>query len=32
MDRLFMVTTYTGNMDWQLDAAEARVLGSLLEK
>ena len=27
-----MVTTYTGNMDWQLDAAEARVLGSLLEK
>jgi uncharacterized protein YceH (UPF0502 family) len=32
MDRLFMVTTYTGNMDWQLDAAEARVLGALLEK
>src|ERR1039457_3138367 len=32
MDRLSMVTTYTGNMDWQLDAAEARVLGSLLEK
>jgi len=27
-----MVTTYTGNMDWQLDAAEARVLGALLEK
>src|SRR5271157_5269172 len=27
-----MVTTYTGNMDWLLDAAEARVLGSLLEK
>jgi len=27
-----MVTTYTGKMDWQLDAAEARVLGSLLEK
>jgi len=27
-----MVTTYTGIMDWQLDAAEARVLGSLLEK
>jgi uncharacterized protein len=23
---------YTGTMDWQLDAAEARVLGSLLEK
>ncbi len=30
--RFSMVTTYTGNMDWQLDAAEARVLGSLLEK
>jgi len=27
-----MVTTYTENMDWQLDDAEARVLGSLLEK
>ena len=23
---------YTGRMDWQLDAAEARVLGSLMEK
>src|SRR5579871_4377146 len=23
---------YTGMMDWQLDAAEARVLGSLMEK
>src|SRR6266498_2681848 len=27
-----MVTTYTGNMDWQLDAAELRVLGALIEK
>src|ERR1039458_10702433 len=27
-----MVTTYTEKMDWQLDAAEARVLGSLMEK
>src|SRR5664279_2014634 len=27
-----MVTTYTGNMDWQLETAEARVLGALLEK
>src|ERR1700690_168085 len=27
-----MVTTYTGNMDWQLDAAELRVLGALMEK
>lgn len=27
-----MVTTYTENMDWQLDAAELRVLGALMEK
>ena len=27
-----MVTTYTDNMDWQLDAAELRVLGALMEK
>ena len=27
-----MVTTYTENMDWQLDAAELRVLGALIEK
>src|SRR5450759_5197849 len=27
-----MVTTYTEKMDWQLDAAELRVLGALLEK
>jgi len=27
-----MVTTYTGNMDWQLGCRRARVLGSLLEK
>ena len=27
-----MVTTYTGKMDWQLDAAELRVLGALMEK
>jgi uncharacterized protein YceH (UPF0502 family) len=27
-----MVTTYTDKMDWQLDPAEARVLGSLMEK
>ena len=27
-----MVTTYTGKMDWQLDAPELRVLGALLEK
>ena len=27
-----MVTTYTEKMDWQLDAAELRVLGALMEK
>src|ERR1035441_4120875 len=27
-----MVTTYTGKMDWQLDATEVRVLGALMEK
>src|ERR1700676_4961792 len=27
-----MLTTYTEKMDWQFDAAEARVLGSLMEK
>ena len=27
-----MVTTYTEFMDWQLDAAELRVLGALMEK
>ena len=27
-----MVATYTENMDWQLDAAELRVLGALMEK
>ena len=27
-----MVTTYTGKMDWQLDAPELRVLGALMEK
>src|SRR4029077_15708260 len=27
-----MVTTYTEKMDWQLDAAEVRVLGALMEK
>src|SRR5512137_896827 len=27
-----MVATYTESMDWQLDPAEARVLGCLLEK
>ena len=27
-----MVTTYTRIMDWQLDAAELRVLGALMEK
>lgn len=27
-----MVTPYTEEMDWQLDAAEARVLGALMEK
>src|ERR1035437_8915962 len=27
-----MVTTYTGKMDWQLEAAELRVLGALMEK
>src|SRR4051794_11093106 len=27
-----MVTTYTGMMDWQLDAPELRVLGTLMEK
>src|ERR1017187_4011477 len=27
-----MATTYTENVDWQLDAAELRVLGALMEK
>ena len=27
-----MVTTYTEKMDWQLDTAELRVLGALMEK
>jgi uncharacterized protein YceH (UPF0502 family) len=27
-----MVTTYTEKMDWQIDAAELRVLGALMEK
>src|SRR6185369_16770823 len=27
-----MVTTYTEKMDWQLDVAELRVLGALMEK
>ncbi len=27
-----MVTPYTGEMDWLLDAAEVRVLGALMEK
>ena len=27
-----MVTPYTGEMDWQLEASEVRVLGALMEK
>src|SRR6476620_5424517 len=27
-----MVSTYTGKMDWQLNAEEVRVLGALMEK